>query len=270
MKDSRFNIWVERGDSAYVFNGLSGALLKIPKEDRQPVLDLVNGGDGLNCSPKVPGASLPGGLMLVPNDADEVASLAQRYADSRSATNRFALTIITSLGCNFDCPYCFEAKHPSIMDGDVQDLVLQVLDEQLPHITNFGVTWFGGEPLVGKKPLLELSDQFIERCDRANVEYAAGIITNGYLLDPETCAELRDRRVSNAQVGLDGPPDIHDRMRPLAGGKPSFWHIIKNLHHAVDYMGITIRVKLDVANFGRAEELLKNLAAEGYSQKLSV
>ena len=127
-----------------------------------------------------------------------------------------------------------------------------------------------GEPLVGKKPLLELSDQFIERCDRANVEYAAGIITNGYLLDPETCAELRDRRVSNAQVGLDGPPDIHDRMRPLAGGKPSFRHIIKNLHHAVDYMGITIRVNLDVANFGRAEELLKILAAEGFSQKLSV
>jgi uncharacterized protein len=269
MKDSRFNIWVERGDSVYVFNGLSGALLRIPKEDHQPVLDWVNGGDGLNCSPKVL-AQLARGLMLVPDDADEVESLARRYADSRNATNRFALTIVTSLGCNFDCPYCFEAKHPSIMDSDVQDLVLQVLDEQLPHIANFAVTWFGGEPLVGKKPLLELSDRFIDRCDRANVEYGAGIITNGYLLDPETCAQLRDRRVSNAQVGLDGPPDIHDRMRPLAGGNPSFWHIVKNLHHAVEYMQITIRVNLDAANFGRTEELLKILAAEGFSQKLSV
>jgi uncharacterized protein len=123
---------------------------------------------------------------------------------------------------------------------------------------------------VGKKPLLELSDQFIERCDRADVAYAAGIITNGYLLDPETCAQLRDRRVSHAQVGLDGPPDVHDRMRPLAGGKPSFWQIIENLHHAIDYMAVTIRVNLDVNNFGRAEELLKILDAEGFAQKLTV
>lgn len=118
--------------------------------------------------------------------------------------------------------------------------------------------------------MLELSDHFIERCDRAEVQYGAGIITNGYLLDLETCAQLRDRRVSSAQVGLDGPPDIHDRMRPLADGKPSFWQIIKNLHHAIEYMQITIRVNLDAHNFGRAEELLKILADEGFSQKLSV
>ena len=79
------------------------------------------------------------------------------------------------------------------MDAEVQDLVLKVLDDQLPQIANFDVTWFGGEPLVGKKPLLELSDQFIERCDRANVEYAAGIITNGYLLDPEVSCGMESK-----------------------------------------------------------------------------
>jgi hypothetical protein len=49
--------------------------------------------------------------------------------------------------------------------------------------TSFNVTWFGGEPLVGKQPLLALSDAFIERCDRAGVSYGAGITTNGFLLD---------------------------------------------------------------------------------------
>ena len=81
MKESRYNIWVERGGSMYVFNGLSGALLKIPREDHELVLDLVNGGGGLNCSPKVI-AQLARGLMLVADDADEVASLAQRYAEA--------------------------------------------------------------------------------------------------------------------------------------------------------------------------------------------
>jgi uncharacterized protein len=181
-----------------------------------------------------------------------------------------ALTLVTSLGCNFDCPYCFEEKHPSIMDGEVQGLVLGLLDDQLAHIESFHVTWFGGEPLLGKRPLLALSDAFIERCDRAGVAYDAGIITNGYYLDADTCPELAARRVRFAQVGLDGPPDIHDRMRPLANGKGSFSTILRNLHHAVCHFSVAVRVNVDKRNIARAEDLFRLLAAEGLSGKLSV
>jgi uncharacterized protein len=135
---------------------------------------------------------------------------------------------------------------------------------------NFHVSWFGGEPLVGKRPLLALSDAFIERCDRAGVEYSADIITNGYLLDEETCVQLCARRVRSAQVSLDGPPEVHDRMRPLASGKGSFWGILKNIHHAVHYLGITIRVNIDTMNFGCIEELFQLLATEGFAGKLNV
>jgi len=47
----------------------------------------------------------------------------------------------------------------------VQERVLRVVDAQLPHIRTMRVTWFGGEPLVGKEALLALSDGFIRRCD---------------------------------------------------------------------------------------------------------
>ncbi len=40
---------------------------------------------------------------------------ARGYAASRRNSRRFALTIITSLGCNLDCPYCYEKEHPSIL-----------------------------------------------------------------------------------------------------------------------------------------------------------
>jgi uncharacterized protein len=171
--------------------------------------------------------------MLVGDDADELHDLAARYRASQNNRSHFALTIVTSLGCNFDCPYCFEAKHPSIMDGEIQDAVLRVLDDQLPTLQYFHVTWFGGEPLVGKKSLIALSDEFITRCNRQGVTYDADIVTNGYLLDNDTCSQLRSRFVHSAQVGLDGPPDVHNRMRPLANGKGSFYKIIGNLHHAV-------------------------------------
>ncbi len=124
------------------------------------------------------------------------------------------------------------------MSAEVEAAILQLLDDSLPRLRDFAVTWYGGEPLVGKRPLLDLSDRFIERCDAHGVRYQASIVTNGYLLDPETCQELADRRVASAQVTLNGPPDTHDRMRPRVGGKPSFWRIVENLTHAVDFLGV--------------------------------
>jgi uncharacterized protein len=269
MKQSRYNIWVERGDAAYVFNGVTGALLRVPTEEYVALQRFLGGEGASGCSAKLV-EQLALGRMLIPDDADELTLMAQRYAVSRADTSRFALTIVTSLGCNFDCPYCFEAKHPSIVSPEVEAAVLEVLDDQLPRIDGFHVTWFGGEPLVGKRPLLSLSDAFIERCDRAGVHYSADIVTNGYLLDEPTCAQLRDRRVSSVQVSLDGPPEVHNRMRPLAGGGESFWRIVQNLHHAVDFFDISIRMNVDAESFPHAEDLLRILAAEGFAGKLGV
>jgi uncharacterized protein len=269
MRESNYNIWVERGDAGYVFNGISGALLRIPKEHYYPVRDFLACKKDVPVPPKLL-AYLAEGLMIIPDDADEVALLAKRYQASRYSTSAFALTIVTSLGCNFDCPYCFEAKHPSIMAEEVQQIVLQVLDDQLPKVESFRVTWYGGEPLVGKRAILALSDVFIDHCERAQVNYRADITTNGYLLDKETCVQLRNCRVQSAQVSLDGPPKVHDKMRPLVNGRGTFWRIVGNLHHAVDYLNISIRVNLDRENFADAEELLKILAVEGFAGKLSV
>jgi uncharacterized protein len=269
MKQSRYNIWVERGDAHYVFNGVSGALLRATKDSYDALERFLEGDNETKCSPKLL-EQLARGRMLIPDDADELALLARRYEVSRHDDSYFALTIVTSLGCNFDCPYCFEAKHPSIMDDKVQQAVLQVLDDQLPKIRRFRVTWFGGEPLVGKKPLLALSDAFIERCDRAEVEYSAHITTNGYLLDEKTCRQLRERRVYSAQICLDGPPEVHDRMRPLAGGRGSFWRIIENLHHAIRHLEIAVRMNIDAENFEHSEQLLQILEAEGFAGKLTV
>jgi uncharacterized protein len=151
----------------------------------------------------------------------------------------------------------------------VQELVLGVLDDQLPHINSFNVTWFGGEPLIGKRSLIALSDAFISRCS-SRVNYEASIITNGYLLDEQTCNQLRDRRVRSVQIGLDGPPEVHDKMRPQANGSGSFTTILKNLRHAVDYFTVTVRVNIDMSNFDSVEKLFRLLADEGFAGKLSV
>ena len=268
MRESRYNIWVEKSGAMYVFNGVSGALLRISTRDYQSLRRFLTGEDE-QCAPKVL-ASLASGLMLVPDNSDEIAVLAERYQRSRYDTSQFGLTIVTSLGCNFDCPYCFEAKHPSIMDDEVQQVLLNVVDDQLHRIKNLRVTWFGGEPLVGKKAVFALSRHFIDRCDAAQVGYSATITTNGFLLDEETCDQLRASRVESAQVCLDGPPEVHDQMRPLAGGKGTFWQIVENLRHAAQYLNISVRVNVDKQNLAQAERLMQILVAEGFAGRIHV
>ena len=269
LRESRYNVWVERDGAKYVYNGISGSLLRVPARQHEALTRFLAGEDATGCPPKLL-EQMAVGRMLVADDADEVATLALRYELSRHDPSHFGLTLVTSLGCNFDCPYCFEAKHPSIMDEAVTAAILALLDDRLPDLTSFSVTWFGGEPLVGKAPLLALSDAFIERCDGAGVDYAASITTNGYLLDERTCIELAERRVGHTQVCLDGPPEIHDRMRPLANGKGTFWRIVENLHHAVTHLDVSVRVNVDTANYAHAEELLQILSREGLSGKLTV
>ncbi len=270
MRESRYNVWAEANDQAYVFNGVSGALLRLSLADYRAIRGHLAGDPGASPRPAAL-ARLVEGMMLTPDQGDEIGLLRDRYRASRHQQSGFGLTIVTSLGCNFDCPYCFEAKHASVMDDDVQAGIGALLRQQIAcGITSFHVTWFGGEPLIGKRALLALSDDFIAQCDAACVSYDASMTSNGYLLDEDTCADLRDRRVRSVQVCLDGPPRVHDAMRPLTGGRETFWRIVRNLHHAVRYMGVSVRVNLDSRNAETAEELLAILASEGLAGKISV
>src|SRR5579875_29338 len=140
MKQSQYNIWVDRDDRAYVFNGVTGALLSMPASDRATLQRVLAGETGFTCSTELL-KQLALGKMLLPDGEDELGLLSTRYEATRHDTSHFALTIVTSLGCNFDCPYCFEAKHPSILSAEVEQALLEVVDDQLPKIQSLRVTW---------------------------------------------------------------------------------------------------------------------------------
>lgn len=269
MKASQYNIEVDYNGSVYVFNGVTGALIKIPKYNYDLLHIFLSNQENCICPPKLL-EQLIRGKMLVADEVNELDFLSLRYKAGREDTSNFSLTIVTSLGCNFDCTYCFEEKYPSILMESVQTEILEVIDHKLPTIDRFKVTWYGGEPLLGKRELLKLSDKFIERCISSNVEYSASIITNGYLLDKTTSEQLRDRLVTFAQITLDGPPGVHNRMRPHANGDGTFSTIIENIHNAVDNIDIEIRVNLDKSNVDGFERLLQILLEEGLAGKLRV
>lgn len=269
MRESRYNIWVDDGATRYAYNGLSGRIVSVPVEKWAPISAFIAGQNRADVDAPLL-HELVAARMIVTDDTDELALLRERYRLTRRNADTFQLTIVTSLGCNFDCPYCFEAKHPSLLDEAVQERLLLLVETKLAAVRRLSVLWYGGEPLVGLSALLRLSDEFLARTAAAGTEYTAAIITNGYLLTAAVAGELRDRGVRSAQVTLDGPPETHDRRRPLANGRATFATILSNLVAVADILPVSIRVNLDDGNVGEYERLLQILASAGLAGRVDV
>jgi uncharacterized protein len=269
MRQSRYNTVVERGELTWVHNGLSGQVVAVPEEQWAAALAFAEG-DHAGTPPAETLRDLTLARMLVNDDADELGVLERRYRAATADRSSFALTIVTSLGCNFDCPYCFENKPPAILDQETERLLLEVLDAQLPTIRRFHVTWYGGEPLLAPDRIDSLSEAFIGRATSSDVKYAASIVTNGYLLTPDMARRLAALQVRRAQITLDGPAETHDRMRPLRNGRGTFEVVLDNVVACADLLPISIRVNLDASNTGDYLRLLDLLVERGLAGRVQV
>src|SRR5947209_531643 len=103
VKESRYNIWVEHDGAHYVYNGMSGGLLRVPKDEHAALRAVLDGNNPelAETCPATLVADMAKGRMLIGDRLDELDLLQRRYEASRYNTEHFALTIVTSLGCNF-------------------------------------------------------------------------------------------------------------------------------------------------------------------------
>lgn len=207
--------------------------------------------------------------FLVADDVDELASLRAGYRAFQAEADDLSLTILPTLACNFDCTYCYEGReHRGRMTRAVEDALPPFAASRLAKGASLGVTWYGGEPLLAKPTIERLSRAFVALCAERGARYDARIITNGYLLDAPTARRLKEIGVTGAQVTLDGPPDIHDRRRPLASGAGTFARIVENLQSASDVLEITLRANVDEGNRARIGDLLDLLVERGVGHRV--
>lgn len=270
LRESRYNIWDSVGGEEYVYNGVSGGLLRLDPEQRREMERLLDGEDS-RIEPALL-LKLIQGRMLVEPDTDEIQLLRQRYEVTKRARDAMGLTIVTSLGCNFACPYCFEDKPSSRLTPGTAAAVVALVENQAARqeLKSLRVTWFGGEPLVGRRELYSLGEQFLDVAHRYDIDYSADIITNGYLLDDEACQILAAQNVVSAQIGLDGPREIHDCYRPLLNGSGTFDRVLENIRRAAQYFDVSVRVNVDKQNVGAAQQVLAVLAGQGLADKVTV
>ncbi|MBL6930297.1 MAG: radical SAM protein [Rhodospirillales bacterium] len=147
--------------------------------------------------------------------------------------------------CNFDCVYCYEdhdLRH-SMKQRD-RDIILDFIKASAPEVLQ--IEFFGGEPLLGKKFIVDLCAAIKAEEAFADMQFTASMTTNGYLLDIDTFRLLSGLGFEHFQITLDGLPEDHNSLRPLKGGDASFDAIFQNLRAISDLtdepVSIVVRV----------------------------
>jgi uncharacterized protein len=211
------------------------------------------------------------GQFVYSDDLPEQTCLHFESQRARFDRTSLGLVVAPTMACNMACSYCYETNKKGRMSAESQQALLQFIERQAPGLKELSMSWYGGEPLLAVDIIANLTEGILKLADQYKFTYGSMAISNGYLLDPPTVDRLRELKVFGVQVTLDGPREIHNKMRPLINGQPSFDTIIKNLQYAAGRLAIGIRVNVD-KGYSRdvINELLDELDAAGLRDSLAV
>lgn len=263
MKPSNYNFFFTVDNYVLAYNARTNALAKIEEDDFKEIEKTLEKPE-LNEKNEFYEQLMYGGF-LIEDHIDELASIRHDMYANRFSTDILQLTIAPTLDCNFRCFYCYEKDvlERKKMTDDVANKVIDFIKSKIKFIGTLGITWYGGEPLLEMPRILSLSESIIQICEDNEVDYGAGIITNGYLLDRKILLKLRDCRVNTIQITLDGVAETHDKRRYLKNKGKTFDKIMSNLLSFSDLYAedeslprISLRMNIDKFNKAEAFELL--------------
>ena len=131
------------------------------------------------------------------------------------------LGLIPTRGCNMACPYCdFAAPKRGSARMDLEtarravDAYFQLLDPTSPAEIHF----FGGEPFFAEDVVHFVVEYASMRAAERGVAVRFEATSNG--LYSQRQAHWVGQHFDTIVLSLDGPPDIQDRYRPGANGRP--------------------------------------------------
>lgn len=137
-----------------------------------------------------------------------------------------ALCLHIAHDCNLKCKYCFAQEgeyhgRRALMSYEIGKKALDFLVAHSGNRTNLEVDFFGGEPLMNWQVVKDLVEYGRSLEEPHHKKFRFTLTTNGVLLDDEVM-EFVNREMANVVLSIDGRKEVHDKMRPLAGGQGSY------------------------------------------------
>lgn len=177
---------------------------------------------------------------------------------------RFKLILFPTEKCNFRCVYCYEDHVAGRMSNQLVKSIKRFLELKIPLLKLLELEWFGGEPLLEKSIVIEITSFAQTLCKEYGVTFVSVMTTNGYNLDFDTFEQLVNLGIKSFQITFDGNKENHDKYRLLAkdsseGTFNKIWDNLFNTRKSSQQFSIAIRCHLTAINKESVESLLHEI-----------
>ena len=257
MKFSQYNLYLEKDKNKFIIANTRNSRCVVLKSDSdiKHLKELRENQSKMTLEDKMV-EQLYSRAFIVPDDFDEFEEAKEDINQYLKAQSKLLnLIIYTTDNCNFRCIYCPEKHGPKHLSDSNWDSLYKYIVKNIQNgtYTHVQVSFFGGEPLLEAKRILNFSGKVLEFLkDYPEIYYSSTITTNGYLLIPELYDKLTAAGVKHYMITVDGFKETHEKMRPTANGSPSWDKIMENLkyiHSQNDDVTVNLR-----ANFNKINE----------------
>lgn len=143
--------------------------------------------------------------------------------------DNFHLILFPTEECNFRCVYCYEDFEIGNMPLWLVEATKHFIEHKVKNLKNLHLSWFGGEPLVAKKILLEIAEYAYKLCEKYQCKLQGELTTNGAMLDVTTLTKLVEFRQNRFQISIDGDEETHNKTRITKNRRGSFAKIWQRL-----------------------------------------
>lgn len=152
-----------------------------------------------------------------------------------------SLCLMVAQDCNLRCRYCFGdggsyGGERAVMSPEVGRAAVDFLMASAGPRKHCEIDFFGGEPLMNMRTVKEVTEYVRRKEKETGKTCKLTLTTNGMLLDDLTIQWLNDNNISLV-LSVDGRREVHDKMRPDAGGKGTYDRILPKFKRLVDSRG---------------------------------
>ncbi len=242
------------GGQVLLLNTITGEIILLLGEERNCFENVLSEG-------KESLADLIERGFLVPADCDEVKRVGQlrgillRRREVEDIITHY--NILPTTDCNARCFYCYEGgiKRLYMTEKTADSLVEYIVEHSKK--TPVKLSWFGGEPTMGKK----IIDRICRGLQEQDISYKSNMVSNAYLFDESVVRHAKEVwHLESIQVTLDGTEEMYNRSKAYIynSGNP-YQRVLHNIQLLLnEKIKVNIRLNMGVHN----QENLKELADE--------
>lgn len=259
-KTSKYNCYLNIDNESYVYNLISGSIIKLSDGLLRFLSKNKDNSFGANTFNSSLLHLLDRHNIIIPVDLNEIEYLKFLHNKDKYDDSYLSVVMLPTLQCNLGCHYCYEKNKVEKISPNSQEALSMFFKKQSKVKRYIAVRWSGGEMMLQWQNIKKLSNEIIQSCQENNCEYVASCVTNATLLDEDIICQFKSIGISSVQITLDGNETFHNKVRHYRDGKGTFNDILKNIVIASKYLKIIIRLNIDKFNISCLEDLFNSIS----------